>query len=722
VALVATSAAAANGLRRPPVLDQPRPLTGEAVLVVTGVPDPARPGLFDDPAPADADDSPGASPPRAVPARFTIAAELRTFTTARAATAASAPTLVFASLLDPDELAIGSTIRVRGSLAAEPPGGSRDFLFFARDPPTVVDDPPWYLAWAGATRHAFRTATAHLPGDGAQLLTGLAIGDDSVVSDDLVDAMTVSGLTHLTAVSGANCAVVVTAVMLVGGAIGLGRRLRIAVSTAVLALFVVLVTPEPSVLRAATMAVIVLAALAAGRPGAGLPPLALSVIVLLALDPALGRSAGFALSVLATAGLLVLTRPLAALVERIMPRPLALALAVPAAAQLACQPVLFLLSPQLTPYTLPANLLAEPAAALVSVLGLVVCIAAVVAPGLAALLAWLPWLPSAWIAAVARFFAEAPAAAIPLPDGALAATASLVAVVLVSATAFWAPRRPALARTTALLALLGVVVGAGAVLGTQLGRSASVPRDWQLAACDIGQGDAVLVQSAGRIALVDVGPDPEPLTACLDRLGIRRIDLLVLTHYDRDHVGGLDAVLGRVDRALVGPPDGARDERMLARLHDGGAEVVPARRGLTGTLGSDRFDVLWPRPGTPLRGNDASVTVLFDGRLRMLFLGDLGELAQRGVDGGTALDPVDVVKVAHHGSADQSEELYAEARATLGVISVGADNTYGHPTDRLLGILGRTGTRPLRTDLEGLVVIAGTPEALTVWTEHPVPP
>ncbi|NQX36670.1 ComEC/Rec2 family competence protein [Herbiconiux sp. VKM Ac-2851] len=711
VALVATAVAAGDGLRRPGELDAGHPRQGSAVLVVTGTPRVAQSGFFGT---GDGDGADGE--------RMRFDAELRGFTAGGRSTAARAPALVFATVDDAAALTIGSSIRVEGSFAPQPRGESHDYLLFGRSPPVVTEPPPPTLAWAATVRTAFRTATAALPGDGAQLLTGLAIGDDSRVTDDLLDDMTVSGLTHLTAVSGANCAIVVTAVMLVGGAAGLGRRLRIAVSIGVLSLFVVLVTPEPSVLRAATMAVIVLAALAAGRPAAGIPPLALSVVVLLALDPSLGRSAGFALSVLATGGLLVLTRPLAAAATRVMPRPLALALAVPAAAQLACQPVLFLLAPQVTPYTLPANLLAEPAAALVSVLGLIVCLVGVVAPGLASLLAWLPWLPSAWIAAVARFFAHAPLAAVPIPDGALAAVAAVIALLLIVAAALAAPRRPCLARTTALLATLGLVIAAGSLAGSQLARLTSVPSDWQLAACDIGQGDAVLVRSRGQTALVDVGPDPEPLAACLERLGIRRLDLLVLTHYDLDHVGGLDAVVGRVDRALVGPPDGSHDERMLTRLHDAGADVVQARRGLTGALGDDRWEVVWPRPGTPLRGNDASVTLLVTGTLRMLFLGDLGESAQRGVDAGAALGPVDVVKVAHHGSADQSPELYAEADATLGIISVGADNSYGHPTDRLLGILGRTGTRPLRTDIGGLTLVSGTSASLEVWTEHPPPP
>jgi competence protein ComEC len=707
VALVCTSAFALGQLRHPAGLAGGSPRSGEAVLAVTGVPRPSQS--------IDYGAVPGAPP------RVMVDAVLEQFTAGGTLSQARAPTLVFVSA-DRSGLVIGSSIRVRGSLSPLAPGESHEFLLFARGSPETVGPPPWFLGWAEVVRSAFRQTTAGLPGDGAALLAGLAIGDDSEVSPSLHDAMTVSGLTHLTAVSGANCAVIVTAVMLVGGAAGIGRRTRVGASVGVLVLFVVLVTPEPSVLRAATMAVIVLVALALGRPSGGIPPLCLSAVVLLALDPWLARSAGFALSVLATAGLLLLTRPLAAFVARCMPRWLALAVAVPSAAQLACQPLLFLISPQLTPYTLPANLLAEPAAAAVSVLGLVVCLLAVIVPGLAALLVWAPWLPSAWIAAVARFFAGAPFAAIPLADGASAAAVAIVLTALLLVCLFLSRAHPRLGSLCGLVAAVSVLLGAGVVTGDALARDRAVPPAWQVAACDIGQGDAVLLHSRDLIALVDVGPDPEPLAACLTRLKITRIDLLVLTHYDRDHVGGLEAVIGRVERALVGPTDGAGDERMLDDLREGGADVVAAHRGLGGSFGDYRWDILWPRANAAIAGNEASVTVLFSGPLRLLFLGDLGEGAQDAVVRSNTIGQVDVVKVAHHGSADQSERLYLEIQAVAGIISVGAGNTYGHPTDRLLGILGRAGTRGFRTDLLGLIVVSGNSAALSVWTESTVPP
>jgi competence protein ComEC len=272
-----------------------------------------------------------------------------------------------------------------------------------------------------------------------------------------------------------------------------------------------------------------------------------------------------------------------------------------------------------------------------------------------------------------------------------------------------------------------LVGGAGATVGTQVTAQLDRPDDWQIAACDIGQGDAVLVRSAGLVALVDTGPEPEPLAACLDTLGIARIDLLVLSHFDLDHVGGTDAVVGRVERAIVGPSAEAVDDRLLADLSAGGAHVERAGRGLEGVLGELRWRVLWPRArlGGVEPGNDASVTVVFDpvgdcatGCLGSLFLGDLGERAQALVLAAGGVEHVDVVKVAHHGSADQSSRLYERARATVGVISVGADNDYGHPTDRLLDLLAAVGTTAMRTDLDGLVLLSpgGEPGEVRVWS------
>ena len=203
-----------------------------------------------------------------------------------------------------------------GTLQAADPGEDVAFLVFVRGSAEQAGAPPPLLAAADAVRRDFRSAASGLPGDGGALLPGLAIGDTSSVSATLDDAMKTASLSHLTAVSGANCAIVVGLALALGAAAGLPRLVRLGAAALVLAGFVVVVTPEPSVIRAAVMAAVALIALAAGRAARGLPLLCVAVVVLLALDPWLSRSYGFALSVLATAGLLLLARPLADTIAR----------------------------------------------------------------------------------------------------------------------------------------------------------------------------------------------------------------------------------------------------------------------------------------------------------------------------------------------------------------------------------------------------------------------
>lgn len=648
---------------------------------------------------------------------------------ARGAThAVSVPVVVYAAVpRSPTTPPIGASVELRGSVASSDPGDAAAVRLFARGAPELVTGPPWWLAWAGELRDRFSRAASELPGDGAALLPGLAIGDTTVVSDDLDAAMKASSLSHLTAVSGANCILVIAGIMLLGAAIGLRRGVRVTLSLVTLAGFVVLVTPEASVLRASVMAVIVMTSMATGRPSRGLPSLALAVIVLLLVDPWLSRNFGFALSVLATAGLLVLSGPLARALSRWMPGFLAAALAVPLAAQLACQPVLVLLSPTLPLYGVPANLLAAPAAPVATFAGLLACLLLPVLPGVASAFLHLAWLPSAWIAGVATAIADFPGSRLPWWGGVAGAVLIALVTVLTLVTVLRANRPSTERWRPAVAALLVVFFGAyaGALIGTSVGRALTFPSEWQVAACDIGQGDAVVVRDGDFHALVDTGRYPALLTECLQTLAVERINLLVLTHYDADHVGGIDAVVGMVDVALVGVPDGPEDERLLARVAAAGADIRPAGAGDSGTLGALGWRVLWPVRGSTVMttGNDGSVTIEFEGRgIRSLFLADLGEDSQRAMRAEARPGPVDLVKVAHHGSGDQSPELYAGLSAAVGLISVGTDNGYGHPTERLLDTLRSAGTLPLRTDRQGMLVVApgatGS-RTLTVWTERP---
>ncbi|OYX54373.1 MAG: hypothetical protein B7Y93_06430 [Micrococcales bacterium 32-70-13] len=586
------------------------------------------------------------------------------------------------------------------------------------------------LGAADGLRAGFLALMAPFSGDGAALLPGLAIGDTTAVSDDLDAAMKASALSHLTAVSGANCAIVVGLVLGLGALARWPRPVRVGVALAALGGFVVLVTPEPSVVRAAVMAAVVLLALASGRPARGLPVLGLAVLGIIVLDPWIAREYGFALSVLATAALLVLAAPLAALLGRVLPGWLALAIAVPLSAQLACQPVLILLAPEVPLTGVVANVLAAPAAPVATIVGMVACLLAPVIPPLAMLVAGIAWLPAAWIAGVARVCAGLPGALLPWPEGVLGALL-LAGLTVAGLAAAGVParlgtarlrRRFALATAAVLVIIMGATAGTAALRG--LGR----PGDWVVAQCDIGQGDAVLVRSAGEVALIDTGAEPELLDACLGSLGIDRLDLLVLTHFDLDHAGGVPAVVGRVERVLVGPTGREQDEAVVAALAAGGAVIDPVAEGRSGRLGAHDWRVLWPPAHRGVEpGNDASIVLALRGAPgcgdcpSMLALGDLGADAQRRLAATGTLAPVDVVKVSHHGSADQYDALYTELGAPIALIGVGADNTYGHPAPALLALLESAGSTVVRSDVHGLALLAPAgsgSSALQLWTER----
>ncbi|MWV74148.1 MBL fold metallo-hydrolase [Rathayibacter rathayi NCPPB 2980 = VKM Ac-1601] len=577
-------------------------------------------------------------------------------------------------------------------------------------------------AVADLLRSRFLERADRIGGDVAGLLPGLATGDTSALDAGLEEAMRTASLTHLTAVSGANCAVVVLAGWMIAALLGVGRRLRTVAALALLVAFVVLVTPEPSVVRAAVMATVVLLARLGRRSGAAVPALLASVVVLVVADPTIAGRLGFVLSVLATAGLLLLAEPIATALGRVLPRPLALLLAVPTAAQLACQPVLVLVDPSVPVYGVLANLLAEPAAPAATGLGLIGCLLAPWWPGGADLAIRLAAVPAWWIASIARAVASWPAPRIAWWSGAAGALALTVVTVLALVLITRSPRLARLRRITAVALACALAAAGGSTAATPLLRAASVPDDWRVAMCDVGQGDAILLRGDAGVLLVDTGPEPAPLDACLRLMGVDRVSLLVLTHYDLDHVGGLEVALSRIDAALVGPAAGRDDERERSALSRAGATLQEAARGDSGALGSLRWRVEWPERGSALRGNETSVMLRVDigadargGPLSVALLGDLGAEEQGRVS-RLPVGRVDVVKVAHHGSADQAPALYDALGAGVGLISVGADNDYGHPNPSLLALLAERGVEALRTDAEGTVVLASRSDGIAVWS------
>lgn len=615
---------------------------------------------------------------------------------------------------------------------------------------------------AVSLRYGLRDAAADV--DGAALVPGFAVGDVSDVPDDTDARMRDTSLTHLTAVSGANCALVISAVVAVASRCGAGRRTRIALAAAGLGGFVLVVGPDASVQRAAVMAAAVLVSDFGGKRRAALPALACAIIVLLCADPWQSRAPGFTLSVAATGGILLLVPSIERWLRRArFPRALALPVAVAAAAQFSCGPILLTLQDGIPAVGILANVLAAPAAPIGTGVGLLALLLIPIWPDAGHACVVLASWATQWVEATASVTAALPLGRWHWPGGAVGALAlALCQAALLLAWAVrsgtvpvpgaeipprahpWQPRHhpPRLVRTTVAVlasASLGTVIAV--IIVTPVAERVATPAEWSLVACDVGQGDALLVRDPAApdaVMLVDTGDDPEKLETCLERFAVTRIGTLVLTHDDRDHVGALEVAAPIADTAVVAPPTreqdatGVRD--VTANLDAAG---VPWRIGTAGQVSDPAADgpewrVLAPADGPlPAEKNAASVVMhVTAGELTILMLGDTGEPEHRALLATGTDVSADVLKVAHHGSGDQDPALVEATRADVGVISVGADNGYGHPHPDVLDALERAGTRALRTDLSGAIAIsagsagAGAADSSSppeVWVERSVP-
>ncbi len=326
-------------------------------------------------------------------------------------------------------------------------------LLVVRRGPVMIRGPSALQRWAGGIRAGLRRAAAHLPAAERGLLPGLVDGDTSAMPAAVTTDFQRAGLTHLTAVSGANLAVVIAAVFGVLRWTPLSIRGRTLVTAGALVGFVVLARPTPSVLRAAGMGLLALAAIGFGRPRALLPALLATTTALVLFSPSLASSAGFALSVLATLALLVLAPGwTTALRQRLPPAfaPLAPALTAPLAAQLACMPVIAAISGSVSVAAVPANLLALPAVPVTTVLGLLAAVVSQVSPGAAGMLCGAAGVGCHWLVLVARTAAHLPLATVAVPSG----TAGLVSVTVLSIVLVAAARTRAGRRTLLFTAVI----------------------------------------------------------------------------------------------------------------------------------------------------------------------------------------------------------------------------------------------------------------------------
>jgi competence protein ComEC len=607
------------------------------------------------------------------------------------------------------QAAPGSRLTVRGRLGIDTTASWPTVTLATESSPDGdgTASPIQSASWPQRVSHGIRqrliTQSSELEGDASGLVPGIVLGYRGGISPALAQDAKVTGLTHLLAVSGSHFALLCGLLLI--PLRRAGPRVAALGGAVLICGLVVLVGPSPSVLRAAVMGAVGLLALLLGRVRSLVPALAAAVLGLLIVDPALADQPGFALSVQATAGIMLLAPPwAAALKRRGWPVGWASLLVVPTVAHLGTMPVIAALSGTVSVWAVPANVFVAPVVAPLLLLGAAAAALSGVWPGLTAVLLELAEPLANWIAWCAHWVAEWPGAVITWPSGATGAL--LLAVLAVAVPLALRVRR-------VRLLMVALVAGtAVALIPGQVVRTGWPPPDWLVVGCEIGQGDAFVMATGvpGEAIVVDTGPEPSVIDRCLDRLGVTHVPLVVVSHLHADHVDGLAGVMS--DRSVgavgVGPvhePAAAwRALRSLATSYS--VPVTTLEMGTVLAVGSLSITVLGPdqrRVPPGLGPNDQSAVVMVEtAGLRVLFPGDVEEAAQRAlVDSGWSLK-ADVLKLPHHGSAKLLPAFIDAVQPAVVMIGVGAENDFGHPTPYALNLVSKAGvTELLRTDTDG---------------------
>ena len=642
----------------------------------------------------------------------------------------------------------GATVELSGDLVAPDRMGSagyaaylaRQHVYSAMPYPRVTvlaadGGSPIRRALLPARDRGRAALAAVLPGPQAALLGGILLGDDSGLPQATVDAFRATGMTHIIAISGFNIALVIALLDRLTTPL-LPRRTAALAIMACLLLYTLLVGAAASVVRAALMGVAYLIGLRLlGRQTFAPAALFVAAFLMTLLDPQTLWDVGFQLSFAATLGLMLYatawTRRVQQGVEaalspaagRSARRLLGEGLIVTLPAQVLTVPLLLYHFGQLSLASLPANLLVLPAQPAVMLSGGVALLGGLVWPALGRVVAWPAWLFLTYTLAVIEWLATAPWASLPLRlswGGLLAVYAVIGGLTALAARE--RPRRAAAERLRAHPGLSGLLVSAGVVVALAVVWLMQRP-DGRLhvAFLDVGQGDAILIQSpAGPQVLIDGGRYP---SVVLDELAEQlpfwdhSLDLVIATHPDDDHVAGLPDVVVRYDVAQLitnGAP--ADDAPAYAALLAGGAAVHVAQAGETIDLGDGaRLDIL--SAGGAAGGNDASIVArLTYGRFSLLLTGDAEAATETALlTGGRPLTSL-VLKAGHHGANTSSGEAFLRAVAPQAiVISVGADNRYGHPAPAMLARAAAVGATVLRTDEVGTIEVSS--DGARVWWE-----
>jgi competence protein ComEC len=556
----------------------------------------------------------------------------------------------------------------------------------------------------GVRWRAEHALEAGAPRSVSGLSRGMVLGEGEALDPVMQDDFRAASLTHLVAASGQNVALLAALAIALGTALGLGLRGRLTLALALVVLYVPLAGAGPSIQRAGIMGGAALVAALGGRPAARAYALLLAAALTLLANPRAAADPGWQLSFVAVIGIALGTgRVATALRERRVPAGAAEVTAMTVAATIATAPLIALHFGRASPIGLPANVLAAPAVAPAMWLGALAAAVGQVSASLAAPLAALAALPTAYLAWLGHAAAHLPGANLRLPLGVVIGVCVAAAALIIRPRR--TPRRRA-RRGVLALALFAIAVLTAAAAARH--DSAAPAAATRISFLDVGQGDATLIQAGGRAVLVDAGPMGDHIAALVRGEGARRLDLLVITHAQADHEGGAAEVLSQLPvsavldgRDGIASPDGTRLQtaartRRVRMFRPSAGQILRA--------GPIRLDVLSPPAEGRIPGEDPNTRAIV---LRATISGVTVLLpadAESDVLSALPLAPVDLLKVSHHGSADPGlPALLDILRPRAAVIEVGHHNPYGHPAPSTLRALKAGMDSILRTDNDGTV-------------------
>ena len=564
-------------------------------------------------------------------------------------------------------------------------------------------------------KQRFSLALNHLPGNARALLPGMLYGDREGQDEALSAAMKTSGLSHLTAVSGSNIALLAAIALALLRLFQIPRAPSTLLMIGAVWLFTWFVGPDPSVLRASLMGSIAVLSLLAGRGQASLGILSLSATILLLIDPGLGAEPAFALSVLATLGNIMLTPALTEIFGQFLPSWLAELTAICCAAQFTCLPVVIALNSNFSLYSLPANLLVAPLLPLITAVGMACLLLCTPLPSVAHALLWIPGLPAELIGRIAQFSAGLPGAARPWPAGAFGIVLAIMLAAVLCILLIAGRETEHVRVRQVSLGILGAVLvfAAALIVPATMFYRAPVGSNWNIAMCDVGQGDAVVINVGENQGwLIDAGPPDGNVVQCLRRLDITALPIIFVTHSHADHLGGIEAVEEsgiKIGQRLVSA--GFEIDRWP------GAQVVEQGGGQD--FGTVDYHVIGPETvaARSAEPNDTSLVIRFrfhthNGDIDYFSAGDMETEAMAALLRKSPQPPAAILKASHHGARNGGTQIIKSISPQVLLVSAGKDNSYGHPHPETLRAAQEVGARVFRTDQSGTVLLTFTEQGV----------